>query len=186
METPAALKQWLDWPRFHEAVELVRQHRPGFSYGKAGAIVKAAYASGEVRFRERIVKEFKPSPAESVVQGFESVVEYSGMKVTGINKKVRHLNKDDLLHWLDQHEPLAVASIHPAKSNKRSRATPKQERAQQAIRALYNGNVPPMKILPNSSLCGDVNNWLKKDCEQRRVPLSNISDDTILRAAGRK
>ena len=40
------------WLRFHEAVAVVRQHRPG-SIGRTEALVRQAGASGEVRLIER-------------------------------------------------------------------------------------------------------------------------------------
>jgi hypothetical protein len=66
-----------------------------------------------------------------------------------------------------------------------SRPAYKKVRAQQAIRALWppNGVVP--EILGNGPLCKKVAEWIEEDCKRQNVPQLSISDDTILRAAGR-
>jgi hypothetical protein len=64
-------------------------------------------------------------------------------------------------------------------SNK-SRSRPSSERAQQAIHELYPHGVPSPADLPNSLLCRQVGEKLK----ERGLP--HVSDDTILRVAGRR
>jgi hypothetical protein len=54
------------------------------------------------------------------------------------------------------------------------------ERAQRAIEALFPGGVPDQALLPNKTLCGQVDEWLKKS------GLPKVSEDTIHRAAGRR
>jgi hypothetical protein len=54
------------------------------------------------------------------------------------------------------------------------------ERAQRAIAALFPEPVPDQVLLPNKVLCGRVHKWLEKS------GLPKISDETILRAAGRR
>jgi hypothetical protein len=62
----------------------------------------------------------------------------------------------------------------------RSRRAPALERARAAIQALYHGNVPDQAAEPNVKLCRRVGEMLKAD------GLPDVSDDTILRAAGRR
>jgi hypothetical protein len=40
--------------------------------------------------------------------------------------------------------------------------------------------------LQNVTLCRQVVDWLKTDCKNQNIPFVEISDDTILRAAGRQ
>jgi hypothetical protein len=60
------------------------------------------------------------------------------------------------------------------------RNRPTLERAQNAINELYPNGVPEQAVLPNLVLCRCVGDKLKKS------GLPNVSDDTILRAAGRR
>ena len=54
----------------------------------------------------------------------------------------------------------------------------------QAINALWPDKVP--KELVNKTVVKLVRDKLGKDCEQKGLPTLAVSDDTILRAAGRK
>jgi hypothetical protein len=62
----------------------------------------------------------------------------------------------------------------------------KRERARTALRALWPDRVPDPSVLANGPLCQKVTEWIEKDCKQRNVRIQTISDDTILRAAGRQ
>jgi hypothetical protein len=61
-----------------------------------------------------------------------------------------------------------------------SRNQPTRERAQRALNALYPDRLPDQATVPNAILCGRVGEWLKEN------GLPDVSDDTILRAAGRR
>jgi hypothetical protein len=61
-----------------------------------------------------------------------------------------------------------------------TRRRPARERAQQAINELYHNGVPDPATLPNALLCRRIGEKLKK------LGLPQISDDTILRVAGRR
>ena len=84
-------------------------------------------------------------------------------------------NAEDLRYWLS-----AAASIEEAPSTKKL-ARPQRERAKEAIDALWPDGVPPQSKLRNTSLLKCVHDHLKKNDSPE-----SISDDTILRAAGRK
>ena len=62
----------------------------------------------------------------------------------------------------------------------RGKSRPAIERAQAAIRVLYPDGVPDQATEPNATLCGRVGAELKDS------KLPAVSDDTILRAAGRR
>lgn len=63
----------------------------------------------------------------------------------------------------------------------RTRCRPVFERAQAAIQALYPNGVPSQVDVPNSVLCRNVGDHLKVADKKLKV-----SNDTILRAAGRR
>ena len=61
------------------------------------------------------------------------------------------------------------------------RRRPAREAAQDAVKAIYpDGKIPDQHIESNKTLCKKLGHWLKKN--GRRA----VSDDTILRAAGRR
>jgi hypothetical protein len=60
------------------------------------------------------------------------------------------------------------------------RTSPALERAQEAIRELFPQDLPNQADLPNRNLCLRVH----KKIEEKGLP--NVSDDTVLRAAGRR
>ncbi len=74
-------------------------------------------------------------------------------------------------------EPAQPAS---SETGAKRRSRPKLESAQSAVRDLYPQGVPEQAREPNASLCRHVGEKLKGQ------GLLNVSDDTILRAAGRR
>jgi len=66
------------------------------------------------------------------------------------------------------------------KTGAKSRSRPALERARRAIKELYPHGVPAQADVPNANLCHRVGRKLKDQ------GLPNVSDDTILRAAGRR
>jgi hypothetical protein len=62
----------------------------------------------------------------------------------------------------------------------RKHTRPARTRAKKALDELYSGGIPSPAEVPNSLLCKKVGDWLK------RKGLADISDATILRAAGRR
>jgi hypothetical protein len=92
----------------------------------------------------------------------------------GVNGIIE-FNAEDLHYWLS-----AAPSTEEAPSAKK-RSRPQRERAKAVIDTLWPDGVPPQNELRNASLLKRVNNHLKKIGSPE-----SISDDTILRAAGRK
>jgi hypothetical protein len=78
--------------------------------------------------------------------------------------------------------PASDSGLSTADATKRSsgRSRPPRERALVAIQQLYPGGTPSQVIEPNAILCRRVGTKLKE------FKLPNVSDDTILRAAGRR
>ena len=74
----------------------------------------------------------------------------------------------------------AAASTEEAPSTKKH-AQPQRQPAKEAIDALWPKGVPPQGKLRNALLLKRVNDYLKKNDSRE-----SISDETILRAAGRK
>jgi 7-cyano-7-deazaguanine synthase in queuosine biosynthesis len=74
----------------------------------------------------------------------------------------------------------AAAQAHEPSQTARRKSKPALERARGAIKELYPSGVPGQAVEPNPDLCRRVGEKLKQS------GLRNVSDDTILRAAGRR
>lgn len=85
------------------------------------------------------------------------------------------LSTSDLMNILCKGNQLQA---RPQQSRGRSR--PATERAEGAIRVVYPNGVPDQATEPNAILCRRVSAKLKES------KLADVSDDTILRAAGRR
>jgi hypothetical protein len=103
----------------------------------------------------------------------------------GQRKRGVSLNTSDYEAWRTLQTTTTVLP-EPATSTARAAAQNKRTRAKQAITALWPAGAPPAAALPPGVLCAKVSDWLKADCETHHLPRLDISDDTILRAAGRK
>ena len=73
-----------------------------------------------------------------------------------------------------------AAQTAPGKVGAKNRSRPAFERAQRAFKALYPDGAPTQADVPNKILCGKIAQWLSKN------GLGSVSDDSILRAAGRR
>jgi hypothetical protein len=74
----------------------------------------------------------------------------------------------------------AAARAHEPSRTGRRKSKPALERARGAIKELYPNGVPGQAVEPNPDLCRRVGEKLKQS------GLRDVSDDTILRAAGRR
>jgi hypothetical protein len=91
------------------------------------------------------------------------------------------LSRTDVTNVLCPEGKRGETALHPSrKKGATRRSRPVFERAQAAIKELYPDRVPGQSAEPNSLLCRRVGEILKKE------GLPNVSDDTILRAAGRR
>jgi hypothetical protein len=91
------------------------------------------------------------------------------------------LFRDDVTRVLcGPRQQRGAAQPAPRETLRKSRSRPVLDRARLAIRELYPNRVPTEVAEPNTLLCRHVANKLKE------LGLPNVSDDTILRAAGRR
>jgi hypothetical protein len=90
---------------------------------------------------------------------------------------------DPLRAWLDRETKITTVEgtiVHDGAPPKRAKSLPTLERARCAIQETYPGGVPSQSSEPNVNLCRRIGEKLK------RSGLPNVSNDTILRAAGRR
>jgi hypothetical protein len=87
---------------------------------------------------------------------------------------------DEITKAEDLHEGTAGARLRTIAQNGRSKSRPARERARGVIRELYPKGVPGQDVEPNVNLCRRVGDKLKQ------AGLLGVSNDTILRAAGRR
>jgi hypothetical protein len=76
--------------------------------------------------------------------------------------------------------PCKVKPSNARRQGSRDKSRPAIERAQGVIKALYPNGMPDQATEPNAALCRRVSAKLKES------KLPDVSDDTILRAAGRR
>jgi hypothetical protein len=164
------------WITFDDGVQLVRA-RMDASIGRAEAVMKAARTSGEVRTRSRPIEDMD---IRWVLKNDDGILSAPIAPIVTSNKNLL-FSKDDLLDWLGRHHTEVAASPEP-----RPRPQNKRSRVAIAIQELWPDGLPDQSVLSNSLLFKKVGNWLKSDCQKQNVPVAIPSDDTILRAAGRK
>jgi 7-cyano-7-deazaguanine synthase in queuosine biosynthesis len=88
---------------------------------------------------------------------------------------------DSLQAWIEAVEAAPEAAGHgPHERPRRGKSKPALERARGAINELYPRGAPGQAVEPNANLCRRVSENLKQ------AGLPDVSDDTILRAAGRR
>jgi len=101
----------------------------------------------------------------------------SDLIVKAINDKKSTAKRRRKSHKREQ----AAQAVHP----KTRRRSYKRERAAEAIQALWPNGIPDQKALSNGLLCKRVAEWISEDSKKTSLQPPTISDDTILRAAGR-
>ena len=85
-----------------------------------------------------------------------------------------------LIHAGKGNEPVAAKGVQERSPRPRRKSQPASEGARRAIAALYDDGIPDQATEPNARLCKRVAAKLKE------LGLPQVSDDTILRAAGRR
>ena len=73
-----------------------------------------------------------------------------------------------------------IATLRKLLRQRRAKSRPALDRAREAVNRLYPTGVPDQATEPNAKLCRRIAEKLKE------AGLSGVSDDTILRAAGRR
>ena len=141
-----------------EAAQLVRELH-GTTVGRAMALVRTARKSGDVRC---------VPTRHWVIFGDQLFPPPSEADIL--------LSKDDLMDWLSRHPDLSTNKTSPDQQKRRSRR--RRNEAKEAIETHWPDGVP--QHVRDVEVCHQVSKMLKAD--KRPIP----SDDTILRAAGRK
>jgi hypothetical protein len=171
---PAMIEQWLSLKRTIDFIQTVT----GSSLGPACQTLISICETGEVRARwtdhfSRTVpaihkRDWIGADIDWSTSRFR-VVKADRAGMAGVDFSV-----DDLNAW--------SASRVPAPSPiEENRSRDKRDRAGEAIVAVWQGNIPARPVLPNSTFCGMVREWLKADCKRRGVEYVELSNETILR-----
>jgi len=96
-------------------------------------------------------------------------------------EKIKVSSKDVTEVFLQPRPHGSVDNLAPAiRLKQKKRATPSLNTARNAVKACYPDGVPTQDAVPNATLCRQVSQYLKKNGQ------SPVSNDTILRAAGRR
>ena len=155
------------WLSAQKAIEIIRR-RIDTSIGRAEAILQRARASGEVRAEPSLLM------ADDGVVGM-----YMRPGNPNAERYQPRISEADFLDWLTRRE-------EPQETKAPKRSQGKRDRAREAIAAKWPAGIPDAHKLPNDILCREVNDWVKADCKKQSIPPVDFSNDTILRAAGRK
>jgi hypothetical protein len=173
-----------EWLPFEGLVQIVLA-RFNPSVGYAEEIVRKALASGEVRSRTEA-----DHPVLVYDDGFPDInlrrVSPDGRLLVPLVRPVGFYSVADFQDWLDRNPPEAKPVTRQPKSAAKPRKQDKRERAKEALKALWPDGVPDANTLSPKPLCAQVMTWLRADCRKRKIPWLDISDKTILRAAGRE
>jgi hypothetical protein len=164
------------WISYHEAVETIRG-RLKCPVGPAQARLREACGAGEVRYQPDLRRPVLLTADDGMIDfSFRpGALNKMGVNRTGVNTsrpitENDEFNKDDLAYWLDQQ--VSPKSEKP----KRRRRNFLQEAVKPTLAELFPDGVPDQSTLPNKMLCGRVRSALP----------GPVSDNTILRAAGRR
>jgi hypothetical protein len=195
----------LQWERLSDAITRVMA-ADGLSKDQARADICRAIADGTVIIRGKLkrhtTRHFRASNTVLEGKDFHIPTEIKSEDLDWESSRpvkpwmVRHgafkLSGSWDLAWIELFGPDVTdvlcpagkrgVSAPPASSRKSStrRSRPALERAGRAIEDLYPQGVPGQAAEPNTILCRRVGEMLKKE------RLVAVSDDTILRAAGRR
>lgn len=185
------------WLRLSAAVAAVMA-ATGCSREEAQADICQAINDGTVKIQGKLKKQTVRGVRSSRVLEGKDFQKPSEIKPTGLDWE----NSRPLEPWAVHYEVLRIpgrwelewiellradvtnALCTPrepgAPAERTTRSRPTSERAQNVIDELYPKGVPSPADLPNALLCRRVGDRLKE------LRLANVSDDTILRVAGRR
>jgi hypothetical protein len=159
-----------------KAKEALRRAGLGGRLEAGGSIPLSAHPNPDVRARHsaRRREALKPADWDNNIDWIAGTVgPYSSVLIV----------RASIEAWLGTEPP--AAQVKPIESRRKG-SSHKKDRAAQAIKDLWPQGVPDPKYLPNSELCRTVSNRIAEDDRQQGLRPINISDDTILRAAGRQ
>jgi hypothetical protein len=112
-----------------------------------------------------------PADIELSVEDAEHI--WGGAQLPLPKSLTRALNVGNVTALGEENQPERQQQRQP-------RGNPARDSAQRAIDALYPSGVPDQATISNARLCHAAGKWLKEN------GYANVSDDTILRAAGRR
>jgi len=158
-----------------DRVEL-RGHAIGARAGSPVTIPRPLSPRYEVNLHHNTVLLKRPGPSGAELLFRDVEIEWTGAAEYLRGVLIGDRGSDRVATTPAPDEAIAVPKT------KRSRK--RRERANEAIRALWRASVP--RAIENQALCTEVNEWLKNDCKKRGIKHVDISNDTILRAAGRR
>jgi hypothetical protein len=149
---------------------------------EAGLVISQRWAERKRRILTNAVKDH----SAELVSG--SVAPSSVLVMAVVPGRVPALARvgsrsDPLKTWLDKEAKGTTVewpAVRYSAPRRRAKNRPTLERARGAIEELYPDGVPSQSAEPNVNLCRRVGEKLKKS------GLPNVSNDTILRAAGRR
>jgi hypothetical protein len=193
------------WEQLSEALTRV-EAAAGLSTDEARIDICRAIADGAVKFRGTLRRHTtRPvSPPKKVVQGNDFLIpakirpedldweESRPLKPWAVRREISRLPGLWEVEWIELFDADVTKVLctggkrggpaqHAASgAGSTSRSRPGFERARRAIEELYPEGVPGQAVEPNVNLCRRVGEKLKKQ------GLPDVSNDTILRAAGRR
>ena len=192
------------WERLSDAATNVMT-RAGVSKDEAQTDICQAIADGAVKIRCRLKRhKTKQMTSKTVLDGnaFEIPTrikpadldweESRPVKPWRVRRGSYDISGDWDLEWIELSKTDVMNVLCPAgtrgesalppsrETGARRRSRPAHENAERAIKELYPQGVPGQAAEPNANLCRHVGERLKNE------GFPGVSDDTILRAAGRR
>ena len=148
------------------------------------AAERAARSPGDGLCEEELhwLADFAEVEAELAVEALALDAEAEAM-----SGKFRLLSDVEMQQLADEGAAIYEAELQPsrrpapAKKSHKVRSQPQREAARRVLDSLYGDNIPGQVTLPNKLLCRDA----QEHARSFSFPFT-ISDDTFLRAAGRK
>jgi hypothetical protein len=173
------------WITFYEAARDIHE-RIGGSLAEAQMKLRRACGGELIRTRKAPYDEQHQLPFDfwtrvAPREWRKREVDYDGPNADGC-KMVPMIHEDDFRQWLDK----IIAAVPPLPGGPVKRAKPKRELAKRVIADLFPQGVPTREVPSDPDLCRQVQGRLPGYCKENNIPRPVISDDTILRAAGRK
>ena len=174
------------WITFYTAARHIHQ-RIGGSQAEAQMKLRRACGDGLIRtMKAPYENEHTQLPFDiwtrvAPREWREREVDYDGPDADGC-KMVAMIHEDDFRQWLTKQQADAP-SLPRSLVHKRANRS-KRELAKLVIADLWPHGIP--ELVTNPELCKQVQERLPGYCKENNLPRRQISDDTILRAAGRK
>ena len=174
------------WITFYEAAREI-QLRVGGSVAEAQMLLRRACGDELIRTMQAPYESEQQPPFEFWTRVAprawrQREVDYDPPDRDGCNLVVM-IHKDDFGQWLNKHIAATLSPPGRLWHKRAERRQPKRDLARQVIDDLWPGDIPDVT---DAEITRQVHNRLPEYCKENNLPRGSISDDTILRAAGRK